>query len=158
MCRRRLGAIAPRLCRPGSRPHLRRAQLFEQQVAEVGRAADAEEPDAPAGAVLAQALDVVGHALLIGLQPVLAEGHLGLAAVLGIDEAQVAERRRVELFRREDLHAVDLEAAADQGVQPGLVARRVEEIAEDDGDAGLPGLRRCNSLFKSQTSSAQKSC
>ncbi len=72
----------------------------------------------------------------------LAEGHLLRGAGFGVHQAQVAERRGRQFLRSENLHQVHLEAAADQCIQPGLVARRVEEIAQHDGHAGLAGFER----------------
>ena len=101
-----------------------------------------EEIDAASLAILAQALDVILHGLLVGLQTITAERHFLDAAGFRIDQAQIAEGGRIQFFRRKDLDDVDLKSSTDQRGQAGFVTGRIEKIAKHDRHARLPGLQR----------------
>src|SRR5208282_650074 len=127
-----------------SSPHLRLAQLLQQQFLQISIGAGGEEINATGLAKLPQPLHEVLHRLPIRLEPETAEGHLLRGPGFRIHQAQVAERPGRQFIRRENLHQVHLKAAADQRVQPGLVTRRVEEIAQHDRHPRLPRLERAS--------------
>jgi len=97
--------------------------------------------DAARLAEFAQALDEVLDGLLVGLEPVTAEGDLLQAAGFGVDQAEVAVGGRGKLIRGEDLDRADLEAAGDEGAEARFITGGVEEIAKDDRDARLACLQ-----------------
>src|SRR5208283_2874275 len=72
-----------------STPDFGAAELCEEQLLERGVGKDAEEIDAAALAVLAQALAEIADRLLVGLEPEFAKGHLLHRAGLRIHQPQI---------------------------------------------------------------------
>src|SRR6266850_3963559 len=101
-------------------PHFGLAQLLQKKFFERGVGRSGEKINAARLAIFAQTLDEVLDRLLIVFHPVTAKGHFLNSTRFGIHQAQIAERGGTQFLRREDLHKVHLEAAANEGIQSGL--------------------------------------
>src|SRR5262245_17982402 len=79
---------------------------------------------------LAQAVAVVADGLAV-------HGELAHLARLAVEESKLSRQLRVHLLGIEEVDDMDVEAALEERAQSRLVAGGIEEIGEDDGQAGL---------------------
>ena len=70
------------------------------------------------------------------------DGQLADLCRLAVHEPEVAAELRIHLAGIEEMDDVDVEPALQQRAEPGLIARGIEEIREDDGDPRLAASRR----------------
>ena len=111
--------------------------MFEEQILKIRVGTRREKIDAPPRTKLPHALKKILHHLLIRLESEPAKGHFLHPTRLRIHQAQISIRRRIQLFRRQNLHKIDVESTADQGGESRFVAGRIQKIAENNRNARL---------------------